>query len=98
MSLLPRPDLRSGAFGSRSRLSFIGFWRRFGNECTLEGLITSKDVLLHLPLIWREYGTGCALRALSAVVTRRRTTFLHVACNCEAVREAAKATPPAARA
>ena len=46
----------------------------------MDGVITSKDVLVHLPLIWKEYGTGCALRALKAVVTRQRTTFLDVAC------------------
>jgi hypothetical protein len=38
-------------------------------------------VLKHLPLIWREFGTGCAVRALRAVVTGEKTTFLDVACN-----------------
>lgn len=56
----------------------------------MEGIITSKDVIVHLPLIWREYGTGCALRALKAVVTRQRTTFLDVACGCEALRREAQ--------
>lgn len=63
----------------------------------VEGIITSKDVLLHLPLIWREYGTGCALRALSAVVRRKRTTFLDVACDTVR-REEVPAPKPQARA
>jgi hypothetical protein len=65
----------------------------------MEGIITSKDVLVHLPLIWKEYGTGCALRALRAVVTRQKTTFLDVACDCEAQRAAHEAKKhPQARA
>ena len=47
----------------------------------MQGVITSKDVLKNLPLIWREFGTGCAVRALRAVVTGEKTTFLDVACN-----------------
>jgi hypothetical protein len=62
----------------------------------VDGIITSKDVLVHLPLIWREYGTSCALRALKAVVTRQRTTFLDVACGCE--RQRAEANKPRAEA
>lgn len=63
----------------------------------MEGIITSKDVIVHLPLIWKEYGTGCALRALKAVVTRQKTTFLDVACDCEAqrARQAAESQPRA---
>jgi hypothetical protein len=65
----------------------------------VEGIITSKDVIVHLPLIWKEYGTGCALRALKAVVTRRKTTFLDVACDCEARRaKRAAEQKPQARA
>ena len=64
----------------------------------MEGLITSRDVIVHLPLIWKEYGTGCALRALKAVVTRERTTFLDVACRLESSRSAGGEKPPRARA
>ena len=53
---------------------------------SLDGIIKSRDVIWNLPLIWKEFGTGCALRALRAVVTRQRTTFLDVACNCEEMR------------
>ena len=49
----------------------------------MEGIITSRDVIAHLPLIWKEYGAGCALRAIKAVVTQKKTTFLDVACDCE---------------
>ncbi|MBX7102145.1 MAG: hypothetical protein K1X89_30800 [Myxococcaceae bacterium] len=45
----------------------------------MHGVITSKDVLKNLPLIWREFGTGCVVRCLSAVVRREKTTFLDVA-------------------
>ena len=46
----------------------------------MQGVITSKDVLKHLPLIWREFGTRCALSCLHAVLTGKKTTFLDVAC------------------
>ena len=36
-------------------------------------------MLKNLPLIWREFGTGCVVRCLSAVVRREKTTFLDVA-------------------
>jgi len=49
----------------------------------LDGVITTRDVLKNLPLIWREFGTVCALRCLRAVVKRERTTFLDVACGNE---------------
>ncbi len=46
----------------------------------MQGIITSKDILRHLPLILREFGPRCAVRAIRAVLTRERTTFLDVAC------------------
>ncbi len=46
----------------------------------MQGVITGKDVLKHLPLIWREFGTRCAVKALRAVLTGKKTTFLDVAC------------------
>jgi hypothetical protein len=46
----------------------------------MQGVITGKDVLKHLPLIWREFGTRCAISALRAVLTGKKTTFLDVAC------------------
>lgn len=46
----------------------------------MRGVITSRDVLANLGLIWREFGAGCVLRCFVACVTRRRTTFLDVAC------------------
>jgi hypothetical protein len=50
----------------------------------LDGVITTRDVLKNLPLIWREFGTVCALRCIRAVVKRERTTFLDVACGHQA--------------
>ena len=46
----------------------------------MRGVITGKDVLRNLPLIWREFGTVCLVKALSAVLTGKKTTFLDVAC------------------
>ena len=50
----------------------------------MQGVITSRDILRHLPLILREFGPRCAMKALTAVITRKRTTFLDVACGNEA--------------
>lgn len=46
------------------------------------GVITTRDVLSHLPLIWREFGTRCLLRCVIAMVFRRRTTFLQLMPQC----------------
>ena len=46
----------------------------------MQGVITGRDVLKNLPLIWREFGTRCAISALRAVLTGKKTTFLDVAC------------------
>ena len=46
----------------------------------MQGVITGRDVLKNLPLIWREFGTRCAVNALRAVLTGKKTTFLDVAC------------------
>jgi hypothetical protein len=45
----------------------------------MRGVITDRDVVSNLGLIWREFGTVCMVKCLMAFVTRRRTTFLHVA-------------------
>lgn len=42
----------------------------------MRGTITGWDILAHPWLIVREFGPRCYLRCVSAVVTRRRTTFL----------------------
>ena len=47
----------------------------------MQGVITGKDVLRNLPLIWREFGTRCAVNALHAVLTGKKTTFLDCACS-----------------
>ncbi len=45
----------------------------------MHGVITTKDVLSNLTLIWREFGFGCVVRCLSAVALGKPTTFLEVA-------------------
>ncbi|MEW6434966.1 MAG: hypothetical protein AB1730_25990 [Myxococcota bacterium] len=44
----------------------------------MRGVITTRTVLRHLPLIWREFGARVAVRCLAAVLLRRRTTFLEL--------------------
>ncbi len=43
------------------------------------GVITSRDVLQNLRLIWAEYGFGCLARCLFACAFGPKTTFLEIA-------------------
>lgn len=43
------------------------------------GVITTRDVLRHAPLILREYGAAVLYRAVRAILTGRRVTFLALA-------------------
>ncbi|HYV43697.1 MAG TPA: hypothetical protein VFA20_02505 [Myxococcaceae bacterium] len=49
----------------------------------MNGVITSKDVLANMGLIWREFGPGCFVRCMKALVSGlvsgKPTTFLEVA-------------------
>jgi hypothetical protein len=45
----------------------------------MRGIITQRDVVRNLPLIWREFGVLCLLRCLGALLSSRHTTFLEVA-------------------
>jgi hypothetical protein len=47
----------------------------------MQGLITGKDVIRHSVTIIRLWGPGCYLRCLRALVARRPSTFLAVACS-----------------
>ena len=44
----------------------------------IQGLITSKDVLLRGSIIVREFGLSTWLRCCLVLLTGRRTTFLEV--------------------
>lgn len=44
------------------------------------GLITTRDVLLNFRTIWREFGANVALSCIAAMLRRKPTTFLDVAC------------------
>lgn len=48
----------------------------------MSGVITTKEVVANLGLIWREFGGACIFRCVLAVVlatlTGRTTTFLAV--------------------
>lgn len=49
----------------------------------MNGVITTKDVLVNLGLIWREFGPSCFARCVKALVSGlvsgKPTTFLEVA-------------------
>lgn len=45
----------------------------------MRGVITERDIVVNLGLIWREFGAACMLRCVVAAVTRRPTTFLDLA-------------------
>ena len=44
----------------------------------MRGVITGREVLGNLGLIYREFGAGCVLRCLWALARGRPTTFLEV--------------------
>ena len=44
----------------------------------MTGVITSVHLLKHGVAIIREFGVRCYVRCVYAVLTRRRTTFLHL--------------------
>ena len=46
----------------------------------MSGAITGRDVVLHAFTIVRLWGLPTYLRCLRATLSRRRTTFLAVAC------------------
>jgi len=45
----------------------------------MKGVITIRDVVTHIGLIWREFGLKCFLRCLGSLLSSRPTTFLEVA-------------------
>ena len=47
---------------------------------SISGVITSKDVLRHSGLIFREFGPVAYLRCCVAILFRKRTTFLNCVC------------------
>lgn len=49
----------------------------------MRGVITGREVVANLGLIYREFGASCLVRCLWALVSNKSTTFLEVACQCE---------------
>jgi len=47
-------------------------------EPTMRGVISNQHVRKNLGLIRREFGSGCLLRCLRAILTGERVTFLEV--------------------
>ncbi len=45
----------------------------------MKGVITNRDVIANLGLVWREFGAICLVKWLFVVLLGRRTTFLDVA-------------------
>jgi hypothetical protein len=52
-----------------------------GDAMSINGVITTKEVLRHGPTIVREFGAAVYLRCCVAILLKRRTTFL----NCVSV-------------
>ncbi|WP_395841558.1 hypothetical protein [Cystobacter fuscus] len=46
----------------------------------MRGVITGREVLDNLGIIYREFGAACVMRCLWVLVRGRSTTFLEVAC------------------
>jgi hypothetical protein len=46
---------------------------------SMRGVITTRDVMANLGLIWREFGTVCVFRCLRSIIKGQPTTFLDVA-------------------
>lgn len=45
----------------------------------MRGVITGREVLTNVFLVWRLYGFGCLCRCAWACLSGQRTTFLEVA-------------------
>lgn len=45
----------------------------------MRGVITGREVLSNLGVVWREFGALCILRCLWAVARGQRATFLELA-------------------
>ena len=45
----------------------------------MRGVITNRDIVANLGVVWREFGILCVLRCLVVLLSGRRTTFLEVA-------------------
>jgi hypothetical protein len=61
---------------------------RFGTDedaMSINGVITTKEVLRHWPTIVREFGAAAYLRCCVAILLKKRTTFLN--CVSELSRE-----------
>lgn len=46
----------------------------------MRGVITGREVLANLGLIYREFGATCLVRCLWALARGKSTTFLEVVC------------------
>ncbi len=46
----------------------------------MRGVITGREVLENLGIIYREFGAACVMRCLWVLARGRSTTFLEVAC------------------
>ena len=56
-------------------------------ERAMRGVITGREVLENLGIIYREFGATCLLRCLWVLLSGRSTTFLEVACQPEPQQE-----------
>ena len=66
----PRGECPRGALTSASVL--------LGEIHAMRGIITGRDVLQNVGIIYREFGARCLVRCLWVLAIRKRTTFLDV--------------------
>jgi hypothetical protein len=62
-------------------------------ESIMKGVIGSRETLANLPLIWREFGPGCAVRCLHALLLGKKTTFLEMTTRPDPTPEAEPQKP-----
>ena len=46
--------------------------------CVMRGVITGRDVVRNVGIIWREFGSRCLVRLLWVLLIGKQTTFLEV--------------------
>lgn len=71
---MPRSHLRSPRYAPRSELAFA----LLGLIHAMRGVITGRDVMQNVGIIYREFGVRCLARCLWVLAIGKRTTFLEV--------------------
>jgi hypothetical protein len=49
------------------------------SEAAMKGVITGREILSNLWVVWKEFGTGCVVRCFWACMSGHGDTFLELA-------------------